>query len=339
MPIDPLTGSLLLGTAFNVYGGYQARKDNEKNLQAQEQLNAQTIQFNWDMYNQQRKDALSDRDWLAQFNSPEQQMARLRQAGLNPNLVYGKGAEFTAPQIRAAQQGSVNLKAPVSNNARSADYLMGIKDNIMSALQSKQIQAQTDNLHEQNRLLLKEGVLKDAQTAKLAIETAKTKFDYEQAVALKDLTIEAAKQNVINTIASTNNLNASTNRINQLTPWEVEKLKVEIDNIQSNVARTKWEQRKIETEIQGMIQNQTIQEYISPMQREYLLEQINQLRNANNMNPLNERMLMLKLQEQSTQNEIKDIEKQIDQLDLYQQQFDKGTKAALLIRRLLELFK
>lgn len=42
--------------------------------------------------NKMRKWAIEDRDFENAYNHPKQQMQRLKEAGLNPNLVYGNGA-------------------------------------------------------------------------------------------------------------------------------------------------------------------------------------------------------------------------------------------------------
>ena len=75
-----ISGASNLGTAWL---NYRAQKE-------QNELDRKYQEF---MYNKQRQDAQFDWNQQNQYNSPEQQMNRLRQAGLNPNLVYGKGAE------------------------------------------------------------------------------------------------------------------------------------------------------------------------------------------------------------------------------------------------------
>lgn len=57
---------------------------------------------------QNRKYYLRDRDYNNWYNSPEQQMARLKDAGLNPNLVYGSGNAITT----ASQPAKMDQPAP-----------------------------------------------------------------------------------------------------------------------------------------------------------------------------------------------------------------------------------
>lgn len=69
----PLTGGLSLA------GGYlydQNKQQNEANKKAVDRANAYDM-YTWDLQNQ--------------YNDPVHQMARLKAAGLNPNLVYGSG--------------------------------------------------------------------------------------------------------------------------------------------------------------------------------------------------------------------------------------------------------
>lgn len=58
---------------------------------AQGTINRKTRKWNEKMYNQQKADALENWNRQNAYNSPEAQMARLQEAGLNPNLVYGNG--------------------------------------------------------------------------------------------------------------------------------------------------------------------------------------------------------------------------------------------------------
>lgn len=72
-------------------------------------------------YARVRADSLSDFDRANQYNSPVETMKRLKQAGLNPHLVYGNGAVTTAApikssDIRAAEMRSWNPAVPKIEN-------------------------------------------------------------------------------------------------------------------------------------------------------------------------------------------------------------------------------
>lgn len=80
-----------------------------------------------------------------QYNSPVEQMARLRMAGLNPNLVYGSGAVGNAagaiPQFQAPRS-SYDYKAPVIAGQVPA-ALSSFMDFQMRQAQLDNVKAQT----------------------------------------------------------------------------------------------------------------------------------------------------------------------------------------------------
>jgi hypothetical protein len=92
--IAPLIGAVggLLG---GVLGGRQQRKNVRRQLAADKELAAFAHSQDIDMWNRQN-----------QYNRPIEQMKRLEEAGLNPNLVYGSGsaAGNTAGQMPKYQQ-------------------------------------------------------------------------------------------------------------------------------------------------------------------------------------------------------------------------------------------
>jgi len=82
-------GTSLLG---GIIGGIGANRRQKKAIEAQRKENELARQWNerqarWAL-EEQRKDVQSERD----YNSPSAQMARLKDAGLNPDLMYSNGA-------------------------------------------------------------------------------------------------------------------------------------------------------------------------------------------------------------------------------------------------------
>ncbi len=107
-----------------------AKMNNEYNQRMQGQQNA----YNLDMWNKQND-----------YNSPASQLSRLKDAGLNPNLIYGNGSASTGnsgniqtESPKAAQQVSV---APVN-------YFKGLSDGLQNAvstmLQYKSLESRID---------------------------------------------------------------------------------------------------------------------------------------------------------------------------------------------------
>lgn len=134
----------------------------------QRQANRQNIAF-WRMQNE--------------YNNPSAQMQRLKAAGLNPNLIYG-----TSPTSAVGNAQSI---AP----SKAAPYkienpLQGV--NMYADTRVKEVT--TDNLKTQNTVLQQEALLKAAQTAKLGIDTARTKFDLGLATDLRNTSLQAAQE-------------------------------------------------------------------------------------------------------------------------------------------------
>ncbi len=83
---------------------------NYLNSKSQSDTNATQLAYAREMYDKQRADALADWDRQNQYNSPLQQMARFKEAGLNPNLIYGQMSN--APAVRSSSPQSYSPTAP-----------------------------------------------------------------------------------------------------------------------------------------------------------------------------------------------------------------------------------
>ncbi len=94
--MDPITGAAAIGAAGGVGTGLMNWRQADINRD-----------FQRDMYHTQRKDALSDWKRNTEYNKPENQVKRMREAGINPMLAYGKGiSQQTAQPVRSSQAGT-----------------------------------------------------------------------------------------------------------------------------------------------------------------------------------------------------------------------------------------
>jgi len=80
------------------------------NVKATKDINEKQQAYNEQMYQRQRADALTDWDKQNAYNSPSQQMQRYKEAGLNPNLVYGQMSN--SPVIRSTEAKAPDFVAP-----------------------------------------------------------------------------------------------------------------------------------------------------------------------------------------------------------------------------------
>lgn len=167
------------------------------NAVSQSSMNRKMRAHAWKMYDRQRRDALAD--WIMQneYNSPTAQMQRLREAGLNPALVYKNGADNTAGVVRSSDAPAWNPKPPQFD-------LGGAFSSGLGAYYDTQIkQAQADNLKAQNTVLVQDALLRAAQvlnttatTEKTKVDTATGQFDLSLKSDLREISMDAARQSV-----------------------------------------------------------------------------------------------------------------------------------------------
>lgn len=210
---------------------------------AQGKTNKQSRRHAIYMYDRQRADSLADFAMQNEYNSPVSQMKRFKEAGLNPNLIYGNGATAgDASPIKAAQTGSYNPTPPKLDIGGAASA--GI-----STYYDTQIkQATIDNLKKQNTVLTQEAALKQMQTASTAAGTANTqqqtetsKYDLQFKKDIRDTQVSALALANEQTSAQIQQIGANTTattdsnkRANQLQPSAMANAMEDILTKQSN---------------------------------------------------------------------------------------------------------
>lgn len=139
MPLIPLIAAAApaIGSALSgLFGGRAQKKANEANRELAEYQYGKQLEM-WHLQNQ--------------YNAPSAQMQRFKEAGLNPNLIYGQGNPgnaSTLPQYQAPRMSPVN-------------YMPNDVPNVLSMFQDYQMkQAQTDNLRAQNDLIKSNAAIK-----------------------------------------------------------------------------------------------------------------------------------------------------------------------------------
>lgn len=142
---------------------YQSAADslnNTANIVAQGKTNKKTREWNEKMYGIQRQHALEDWRMQNEYNSPTAQMQRFRDAGLNPNLIYGQSNEGGV--VRSTDVKSWNPQAPKSESVPVMDRYFNAQ---MKEAQINNLKAQNDNILAQKNLIdaQTKGVLKEVE--------------------------------------------------------------------------------------------------------------------------------------------------------------------------------
>jgi hypothetical protein len=107
-------------------------------------INSQNYQNNVDLANLAYRHNLDMWNRANEYNTPSAQMARLRDAGLNPNLVYGKGAAMPAAQLPRYQAPKIDYKVPPQ--LELGNTIAQFQDFQLKKAQIDNVQAQTDNI-------------------------------------------------------------------------------------------------------------------------------------------------------------------------------------------------
>lgn len=178
IPLGILIGGLAASAGTSIFGAASANRTNRELAQEQAQFNLQNQidQRNFDLEMWERANA---------YNSPQAQMARFAEAGLNPHLIYGKGTAGNATPLR-----SPDVKPYTRAEAKSVTNGIDVFGDFM---RFKQLDVQTDNLKAQEELIKQDALLKAQQTANLLIQGDQLGLDFEIAKELKDTQVEAGK--------------------------------------------------------------------------------------------------------------------------------------------------
>lgn len=181
---DPITTSAL------IYGGAAALGAGA-NAFATSNLNKKNRRWSENMYQRQYNDNLQF--WAMQnaYNSPQAQMQRFQEAGLNPNLIYGQGNSGNASSVQTPDIQGTDQRVPEWGNAIS-----GAAGGLANFYDTKIKQATANNLEAQNTVIIQDALLKEAQTLSTIAGTDATKFDLSQRQRLADISAEAAAENL-----------------------------------------------------------------------------------------------------------------------------------------------
>ena len=109
------------------------------NAITQGSLNKKTRQWNEAQYQRQRTDALADWARTNEYNAPLQQVARLKEAGLSPHLIYGGGANSISQPVRSTDTKSWSPNAPQIDGGQIVSQYFGVQQQ-QNALEIQQQQ-------------------------------------------------------------------------------------------------------------------------------------------------------------------------------------------------------
>lgn len=171
-------------------------------------------------YKRQRKDNLDDWHRQNQYNSPVQQMARLKEAGLNPALMYGKsggtGQSTSLPNKTEQSTGIV----PDFNTGLGYAELELMRSNIEANKSTSNLNALKGATEAENTALVKKQTAKtgaEAQSAQATANLAKELTDAQLQAQLIDIKgkeagVDQTRQQTKQSVAQTANIEQNTKK-------------------------------------------------------------------------------------------------------------------------------
>jgi hypothetical protein len=190
----------------------------KKNREAQAEQNRLDREHEIAMYERTKNDSLQNWNRENEYNDPKQQMQRLREAGLNPNLVYGNGAENTAGAIGGGQLHDASQPAPVLGT-QSTSMVGQIGNNLFDDyLSTKRITMQNDIARQQIRVQQANEQLIAARTMSEAENIRNRKFRNDLQETVRDALVQEyelnnnLKRSRLETDLTTRSLNKATER-------------------------------------------------------------------------------------------------------------------------------
>lgn len=210
--------------------------------------NKKARKFAEHMYDRQRKDALADRLFENEYNSPAAMMERVKKAGLNPNLPFGNSNSISkSSDTRSSSPQAWNPKTVIDKNGVS-DAMLAMADLRLKGVQSDNIKAAT-------AVARMEAAQKAAETANLTALNPKLRTEAEQArvnlahaLKLNPMSLEKIRADIDQTKVNTEftmNQDIRNALLNNVT---VEKAWEEIKNITAHTSKT-WEEKKHVTQL------------------------------------------------------------------------------------------
>lgn len=238
-------GTSLLGGVFQ---GIGANKRQKKAIAAQKEENALARQFNWDMAQWQNKVARENLEDERRYNLPSEQMSRLKEAGLNPDLFYGNGASgivdpHVAPAADVASVAPADVASTIMNTPTAMESLMAGAMYSKTLAETKNIEADTGK--------------KEGEKESLTIDNLTKAMTQGSTVELSDLSVEIAKSNLSLNDAQKNKLVSEINDINEhikLTRAAISETMAKVQNLDTQTFATRVEtmlsQKRFDVEVQ-----------------------------------------------------------------------------------------
>lgn len=172
-------GAAALGGGLSMLGQFWEHRQRKSQMNQTIRANRAMADLEW----QRNKEMWSMQN---EYNKPSAQMARFKEAGLNPNLIYGQGTPGNAPSHPQYNRPNEDHTFQIAQIAP-----------ILSTFQDMAVKkAQIDNLEANNARIVQSTATDAIRAASIQKNTAKTAFDLQLAQKLEENSLSVAQQNL-----------------------------------------------------------------------------------------------------------------------------------------------
>lgn len=215
------------------------------NATSQQNMNRKNRAFSREMYQRQKDDNLAF--WAQQntYNSPAEQMKRFKEAGLNPNLIYGQGNAGNAGPIATPDAQAPNTRAPEWGSGIAAGGQAGVQ-----AYFDTQIKSLTaNNLQKQGDVLTEDAKLRAAQTYKTLLEVDRGKWDFDFEKSLQQVSADFRRALLREKNVSTDIALSRNNREGVKMSFDIAESIARVNESRLRAAKTSDERQQIQANI------------------------------------------------------------------------------------------
>lgn len=223
-------GSSLIGGLTSLFGAKSQFNEQKKLIELQYQKNLEQ----WNRENE--------------YNAPVAQMQRLRDAGLNPNLVYGNGNNTAGSAASSPSYGLAEAPNIIGEIGKVIQYNMMQTMNMMQQIQ--QTQAKVDTMESQRSLWDSMRILNSFRSAGFDFQN---KIQRMFGMDMADATLKNIDQNT-QKLKSEVDVNGSRVQLNQSTILKIDEqidlLKSQTKLTDTQIEELGWKMKEIAAQIQ-----------------------------------------------------------------------------------------
>lgn len=207
----------------------------------------------WEFHNASRTEAVMDRDYENSYNSPKQQMQRLKEAGLNPRLIYGGSTGImAAANTKQAASDTPKQEAPQIDIRAIQQGLEPLQGVMGKYIELTNLQAQTDNLRQTRELIEAQSKYTAAETGEKIAKTNTEIYNLDYAKRTEPIRTSKAIADLTFTLDENDRHNLSTSSNVAKTLQEIILMKIEEKVKYEGIAKSKQERVKLRQDIENL---------------------------------------------------------------------------------------